>query len=98
MIESDGQLLFDYGDMTIADKVLYLLRRNEWVTTNDFLQNGLYTFRNRISELRARGFEIRKESVPGKSIFRYKLTYDMDKMNGPGSPGIISRGHPGRFR
>lgn len=80
MIESDGQLLFDYGDMTIADKVLYLLRRNEWVTTSDFLRNGLYTFRNRISELRARGFEIDIKAVPGKSIFRYKLTYDMERM------------------
>lgn len=73
MIETTGQLLFDYGDMTIAEKVLWLLRHNEWVTTSEFLQNGLYTFRNRISELRQKGLRIEGESVRGKSIYRYRL-------------------------
>lgn len=81
MIESSGQLLIDYGDMTIAEKVLYLLRRNEFVSTSDFLRNGLYTFRNRISELRKNGHIIDKEQIPGKSIYRYKLRKERHESN-----------------
>ena len=79
MIETSGQLLFDYGDMTIAEKVIYLLSRNEWVSTSDFLQNGLYTFRNRMSELKKRGYIIEKEPIPGKSTYKYRLIFDSDK-------------------
>jgi hypothetical protein len=59
--------------MTIADKILFMLRQQEWVTTSEFLNAGLYTFRNRVSELNRHGYTIEAEKLPGKSIFRYRL-------------------------
>ena len=60
--------------MTIADRVLYLLRTNLWVTTSDFLGCGLYTFRNRISEINRRGrVHIECQPIEGKKICKYRL-------------------------
>lgn len=60
-----------WDEMTIAERVMWMLRHWESVTTTEFLQHGLYTFRNRISELRRRGVRIEQAKVEGKSIYRY---------------------------
>jgi len=67
------QLDFIPCDMTIEQRVLYLLRRYPSVTTTEFLQRGLYTFRNRISELRQKGFKIDAQKIEGKGIYRYRM-------------------------
>jgi hypothetical protein len=61
--------------------VLDLLLKQEWVTTSDFLNAGLYTFRNRTSEInrrmRARGMPepiMTEEIQPGE--WGYSLVYD----------------------
>ena len=61
------------GTMSIKERVLWMLQTNEWVTTTDFLNAGLYTFRNRISELRAEGYKIDAQKIEGKGIYRYRL-------------------------
>ncbi len=79
MILPSGQMVFEMPGDTIADKVLLLLGGGDWITTNDFLANGLYTFRNRISELRRKGYHIVTETMPETRICRYRLESECRK-------------------
>jgi len=69
------QLELEYArpHMTIKERVLWMLRRYDSVTTTEFLAEGLYTFRNRISELKRKGYRIDAQKIEGKSIYRYRL-------------------------
>ena len=66
---------------TILDRVLAMLEAQEWVTTDEFLeQPGLYTYRNRTSEVnrwaRSLGLPdpiVCEEYQPGK--WRFKLMW-----------------------
>jgi len=62
-----------WDTMTIKKRVLSLLRSYPSVTTTEFLARGLYTFRNRISELRREGHKIDAQKIEGKGIYRYRL-------------------------
>ncbi len=59
--------------MTIKERVLWMLQYFDSVTTTEFLNEGLYTFRNRISELRREGYKIDAQKIEGKEIYRYRL-------------------------
>ena len=59
--------------MTIKKRVLWMLQYFDSVTTTEFLNEGLYTFRNRISELRRKGYKIDAQKIEGKGIYRYRL-------------------------
>ena len=50
-----------------------MLQYFDSVTTTEFLNEGLYTFRNRISELRREGYKIDAQKIKGKGIYRYRL-------------------------
>ena len=58
---------------TIKEHVLWMLQYFDSVTTTEFLNEGLYTFRNRISELRRKGYVIDAQKIEGKGIYRYRL-------------------------
>lgn len=62
-----------WDTMTIEKRVLFLLTTHPSVTTSEFLQRGLYTFRNRISELRRKGHKIDAQKIEDKDIYRYRL-------------------------
>jgi len=67
------ELEYVWNDMTIEQRVLSLLRSYPSVTTSEFLQRGLYTFRNRVSDLRKKGYKIDAHKIEGKGIYRYRL-------------------------
>lgn len=66
--------------MKVHEKVLWLLENNEYVTTSEFLRLGIFTFSQRMSELRAdlraQGRRIVKRPVKGPTgsvIYSYSL-------------------------
>jgi len=68
-----------WRDMTVAECMIRMLRESKYVTTDDFLDAGLYTFRNRKSEINRdanNGLFINKRPIEGKSIFEYWLEED----------------------
>lgn len=65
--------------MTIADRVLFMFDKQEWVTTTEFLNAGLYTFTQRLSNLRKQGFIFDEQRIECKSTYRYRLVFDPRK-------------------
>ena len=62
--------------MTIKEKILYVLRRQEWVNTNEWMDLGreFYTARNRISEINREGEHfIDSRQVEWGKIHEYRL-------------------------
>jgi len=65
-----------WHDMTVAERVIQMLREQKYVNTDEFLEAKLYTFRNRKGEINRdpnNGLYIHKRPIEGKSIFEYWL-------------------------
>ena len=68
--------------MTQTERVLTDLRNHEWVCARDWYASAIPNARNRISELRKRGFGITSEPCPdvhGPTYFRYQLGHDPER-------------------
>jgi len=55
------------------ERVLRMLRSNEWVTNHDFCAAFIPNFRSRLSELRQEGFRISEGEAVKKGLYRYRL-------------------------
>ena len=73
------QLEFDYqgwNDLTQNEKILFMLRRQEWVNTYEFMDadRSLYVARNRICEMnKSKEHSIESRKVEWGKIHEYKL-------------------------
>ena len=59
---------------TQLSQVLSMLRTNRAVTTSQFCEAYLYTFRSRIPEIERMGIKVYRRRMQGKSIYEYSLS------------------------
>jgi hypothetical protein len=71
--------------MTQRERVLQMLddAGEKGVTTAEFLQEYLYEFRSRVTELRQRGYNIPKPERVSESCYRYRLIKEAVCENAP---------------
>ena len=72
-MQSKVRKMSERTKLTQAEMIIWLLRHNKFVSTNDFHKAYIPEFRSRISKLKKKGYRIEKMKDDNSSGYLYYL-------------------------